>query len=326
MAATPTIDEGRLEAFMGRFVQDFGAGATIPLVLIGDKLGLYKAMADGEPVTPAELAERTGCRERYIREWLSQQAASGYMEYADGHFTLPPEQALALAHDDSPVFIPGAFQLLAAIVKDEPHVTERFRSGEGMAWGDHHHDLFEGTERFFRPGYTANLTSSWLPSLEGVVEKLEAGARVADIGCGHGASTILMAQAYPRSTFIGSDNHEGSIQAAREAAARAGVADRVTFEVATAANFGGGPYDLDLRLRRPARHGRPRRRGPARALAAGATAAPGSSSSPTPATRSRTTSTPSGARSTRPRRCSARRTRSARRSGSRSARRRASSG
>ncbi len=244
MAATPTIDEARLEAFMGRFVQDFGAGATIPLVLIGDKLGLYKAMADGEPVTPAELAERTGCRERYVREWLSQQAASGYVEYSDGQFTLPPEQALALADDDSPVFIPGAFQLLAAIVKDEPHVTERFRSGEGMPWSDHHHDLFAGTERFFRPGYIANLTSSWLPSLDGVVAKLEAGARVADIGCGHGASTILMAQAYPRSTFTGSDYHEGSIQAAREAAERAGVADRVTFEVASAKDFGGGPYDL----------------------------------------------------------------------------------
>ncbi len=244
MAATPTIDEARLEAFMGRFVQDFGAGATIPLVLIGDKLGLYKAMADGEPVTPAELAERTGCRERYVREWLSQQAASGYVEYSDGQFTLPPEQALALADDDSPVFIPGAFQLLAAIVKDEPHVTERFRSGEGMPWSDHHHDLFAGTERFFRPGYIANLTSSWLPSLDGVVAKLEAGARVADIGCGHGASTILMAQAYPSSTFTGSDYHEGSIQAAREAAERAGVADRVTFEVASAKDFGGGPYDL----------------------------------------------------------------------------------
>ena len=246
MAATPTIDEQKLEQFMGQFVQDMGAAATAPLVVIGDKLGLYKAMADGAPLTPGELAERTGCRERYLREWLCQQAASGYVEYdaADATFRLPPEQALALAHDDSPAFIPGAFQLIAAIVKDEPHITERFRSGEGFGWHEHDHDLFEGTERFFRPGYLANLVESWLPSLDGVVAKLEAGARVADIGCGHGASTILMAQAYPASTFVGTDYHEGSIEAARRAAERAGVADRVTFEVASAQGFGGGPYDL----------------------------------------------------------------------------------
>jgi 2-polyprenyl-3-methyl-5-hydroxy-6-metoxy-1,4-benzoquinol methylase len=246
MAATPTIDEAKLEAFMGRFVQDMGAAATAPLVVIGDKLGLYKAMADGAPVTPAELAERAGCRERYVREWLCQQAASGYVEYdaAGGTFSLPPEQALALAHDDSPAFIPGAFQLIAAIVKDEPHITERFRSGEGFGWHEHDHDLFEGTERFFRPGYLANLVDSWLPSLDGVVAKLEAGARVADIGCGHGASTILMAQAYPASTFVGTDYHEGSIEAARRAAERAGVADRITFEASAAKALAGGPYDL----------------------------------------------------------------------------------
>jgi 2-polyprenyl-3-methyl-5-hydroxy-6-metoxy-1,4-benzoquinol methylase len=246
MAATPTIDEQKLEQFMGQFVQDMGAAATAPLVVIGDKLGLYKAMADGTSVTPAELAERTGCRERYLREWLCQQAASGYVEYdaADATFRLPPEQALALAHDDSPAFIPGAFQLIAAIVKDEPHITERFRSGEGFGWHEHDHDLFEGTERFFRPGYLANLVESWLPSLDGVVEKLETGARVADIGCGHGASTILMAQAYPASTFVGTDYHESSIEAARRAAERAGVADRVSFEVASAKALAGGPYDL----------------------------------------------------------------------------------
>jgi 2-polyprenyl-3-methyl-5-hydroxy-6-metoxy-1,4-benzoquinol methylase len=244
MAATPTIDQAKLEAFMGQFVQDMGAAATAPLVVLGDKLGLYKAMADGTPVTPAELAERTGCRERYLREWLCQQAASGYVEYDAGAFRLPAEQALALAHDDSPVFIPGAFQLLAAIVKDEPQISERFRSGEGMGWHEHDHDLFEGTERFFRPGYLANLVDAWLPSLDGVVEKLQAGARVADIGCGHGASTILMATAFPRSSFVGSDYHEGSIEFARSAASRAGVDDRVTFEVASAKDFGGGPYDL----------------------------------------------------------------------------------
>jgi 2-polyprenyl-3-methyl-5-hydroxy-6-metoxy-1,4-benzoquinol methylase len=246
MAATPAIDEAKLEEFMGQFVQDMGACATAPLVLIGDKLGLYKAMADGEAITPAELARRTGCRERYIREWLCQQAASGYVEYdPDGEtFRLPPEQAMALADDDSPAFIPGAFQLLAAMIKDEPHITERFRSGEGFGWHEHDHDLFEGTERFFRPGYLANLVEAWLPSLEGIVDRLHAGARVADIGCGHGASTILMAKAFPASTFRGSDYHEGSIEAARRAAERAGVADRVTFEVATAKEFGGGPFDL----------------------------------------------------------------------------------
>ena len=246
MAATPSIDEQKLEQFMGQFVQDMGAAATAPLVVIGDKLGLYKAMADGEPLTPGDLAQRTGCRERYLREWLCQQAASGYVEYdaAGGTFSLPPEQALALAHDDSPAFIPGAFQLVAAIVKDEPHITERFRSGEGFGWHEHDHDLFEGTERFFRPGYLSNLVDSWLPSLDGVVEKLEAGAHVADIGCGHGASTILMAQAYPAATFVGTDYHEGSIEAARRAAERAGVADRVTFEASAAKALSGGPYDL----------------------------------------------------------------------------------
>jgi SAM-dependent methyltransferase len=245
MAATG-IDEAKLEQFMGQFVGDLGGAMTAPLVLIGDKLGLYKAMADGEPVTPAQLAERTECRERYIREWLCQQAASGYVEYdaAAGTFRLPPEQAMALADEDSPAFIPGAFQLLAAVVKDEPQITERFRSGEGMGWHEHHHDLYEGTERFFRPGYLASLVESWLPALDGVVEKLKQGAHVADIGCGHGASTILMAKAFPASTFVGSDYHDGSIQAARSAAERAGVADRVSFEVASAKDFGPGPFDL----------------------------------------------------------------------------------
>lgn len=246
MATMPTVDEARLEQFMADFVRDLGACFTAPLVLIGDKLGLYKAMADGEPVTPAELASRTDCNERYVREWLCQQAASGYVTYdaATETFRMPPEQAMALADEDSPAFIPGAFQLMAAAVKDEPHITERFRTGEGFGWHEHDHGLFEGTERFFRPGYLANLVESWLPSLDGVVAKLEAGASVADIGCGHGASTILMAQAFPRSSFVGSDYHDDSIETARRAAERAGVADRVTFEVATAKDFGGGPFDL----------------------------------------------------------------------------------
>ncbi len=241
-----TIDEAKLEEFMGQFVGDLGAALTGPLVLIGDKLGLYKAMADGEPVTPRELAERTDCRERYIREWLCQQAASGYVEYdaAYGTFRLPPEQAMALADEDSPAFIPGAFQLAAAVVKDEPHIAERFRSGDGFGWHEHHEDLFAGTERFFRPGYLANLVESWLPSLDGVVEKLTAGARVADIGCGHGASTILMAEAFPASHFVGSDYHAASIEAARAGAERRGVSDRVRFEVASAKDFTEGPFDL----------------------------------------------------------------------------------
>jgi 2-polyprenyl-3-methyl-5-hydroxy-6-metoxy-1,4-benzoquinol methylase len=246
MAVTPTIDEAKLEAFMERFVGELGACATAPMVLIGDKLGLYKAMADSEPVTPAELAERTGTNERYIREWLCQQAASEYLEYdpSDATFRLAPEQALALAVDDSPAFIPGAFQLLSAMIKDEPAITERFRSGDGFGWHEHHHDLFEGTERFFRPGYNAHLVAEWLPALEGVEDRLRAGIRVADIGCGHGVSTILMAQAYPESTFVGSDYHEGSIEAAQRAAERAHVSDRVTFEIAGAKEFGGGPFDL----------------------------------------------------------------------------------
>src|SRR4051812_49316622 len=247
MTVTPSaVDERKLEAFMARFVADLGAAATAPLVLIGDKLGLYKAMEDGQPVTSAELAERTGTRERYVREWLCQQAASGYVTYdaERGTFRLPPEQAMALADEDSPAFIPGAFQLVAAMVKDEPHITERFRTGAGFGWHEHHQDLFEGTERFFRPGYLGSLLDAWIPALEGVQAKLEAGAHVADIGCGHGASTIIMANAFPKSTFICSDYHEASIEAARRAAQRAGVADRVTFEVAGAHDFGGGPFDL----------------------------------------------------------------------------------
>jgi len=243
--ASIAIDETKLNDFMGRFVNDLGAALSVATVMLGDQLGLYKAMADGEPVTPEQLAERTGTDPRYVREWLCSQAASGYVRYdADGRFALEPEQALALAQDDSPAFIPGAFQLAAGLIKDEPRIAEAFRSGNGVGWHEHDHDLFCGTERFFRPGYIANLLANWIPALDGVEAKLRAGALVADVGCGHGASTILLAEAFPRSEFVGYDYHEESIVNAREAAARAGVGDRVSFEVSAAKDFPGSGYDL----------------------------------------------------------------------------------
>jgi SAM-dependent methyltransferase len=243
---TPPIDQDRLDAVLGRFVADFGAALSFPLVILGERLGLFRAMAAGERFTPAGLAERTATAERYVREWLSAMAAGGYVTYdvADETFRLTPEQALTMAQEDGPAYLPGAFQLAAAVVKDEPHIERVFRTGEGFGWHEHDHDLFHGTERFFRPGYVANLVPSWIPALDGVQARLEAGARVADVGCGHGASTIIMALAFPASTFVGSDYHEPSIEAARRAAERAGVADRVTFEVADAAGFGGDGYDL----------------------------------------------------------------------------------
>lgn len=238
------IDEAKLNEFIGKFAGDLGAVLHAATVLIGDKLGLYKAMADGTPVTPAELARRTGGDERYLTEWLSAQAASGYVEYADGGFHLTEEQAFALAGEDNAFFAPGGLQVAASTIKDYERTAEAIKEGRGVSWGDHHHDLYEGTDRFFRPNYIGNLVSSWLPALDGVVAKLEAGACVADVGCGHGSSTILMAQAYPNSTFLGTDPHGGSIQAARKAAAHAGVADRVQFEVAGAKDYSGESYDL----------------------------------------------------------------------------------
>ncbi len=246
MTTTTPIDEDKLNAFMGQFVQDLGAALSVATVMLGDQLGLYKAMADGQPITPDELARRTGTDARYVREWLASQAAGGYVRYDDDadRFVLEPEQALALAHDDSPAFIPGAFQLAAGLIKDEPRIAEAFRSGQGVGWHEHDHDLFCGTERFFRPGYIANLLSAWIPALDGVADKLQAGALVADVGCGHGASTIILAEAFPRSEFVGFDYHSESIAHAREAAARAGVDGRVTFEVASAKEFPGSSYDL----------------------------------------------------------------------------------
>jgi SAM-dependent methyltransferase len=241
---TQAIDEARLNEFLGRFVADLGAALSAALVVIGDKLGLYRAMGDGAPATPEELAEQTGTDTRYVREWLSNQAAGGYVSYADGRFWLSPEQSLALAQEGSPAFVPGAFQLATSLVKDEEKITRAFETGAGVGWHEHHHDLFAGTERFFRPGYAANLVSSWIPALDGAQPKLQAGARVADVGCGHGASTILMAQAYPRSEFVGFDYHPASIDHARQAASEAGLDGRVSFEVAPAKQYPGDGYDL----------------------------------------------------------------------------------
>jgi SAM-dependent methyltransferase len=241
------IDQAKLDEFLGRFVGDLGAALSAALVVIGDRLGLYRAMADSsEPLRPSELAERTGTDPRYVREWLSNQAAGGYVNYDPGtdRFSLSPEQAFALAQEDSPAFVPGAFQLATALVKDEEKISRAFVEGHGVGWHEHHHDLFAGTERFFRPGYAANLVSSWIPALDGVEAKLRAGALVADIGCGHGASTILMAQAFPRSELVGFDYHEPSIEHARRAAAEAGVEARVSFEVAPAKQYPGDGYDL----------------------------------------------------------------------------------
>jgi 2-polyprenyl-3-methyl-5-hydroxy-6-metoxy-1,4-benzoquinol methylase len=240
------IDGAKLEAFVFRAVDEVGATLNAALVVMGDKLGLYRALAGAGPLTPDELASRTGTRERYVREWLNNQAAGGYVEYdpASGRYTLPPEQAMALTDEDSPAYLPGFFQIALGSVLDSPRITEAVKSGEGVGWHEHHHDVFEGCERFFRPGYNANLLTAWLPALDGVVEKLEQGSKVADVGCGHGASTILMATAFPNSTFVGSDYHAGSIETARTRAEEAGIADRVTFEVAPAAGYSGKGYDL----------------------------------------------------------------------------------
>jgi SAM-dependent methyltransferase len=239
------IDQDKLNQFLGQVVGELGAAMNAALVLIGEKLGLYKAMAGVGPITPAALAEKTGTDQRYVREWLSAQAAGGFVTYdaATQTLTLPNEQAFALAVEDSPAYLPGAFHIVSAIMKDEPKLTEAFRSGDGVGWDEHDAALFVGTERFFRPNYAANLVSNWIPALHGVEEKLKQGARVADIGCGHGASTVLMAQAYPASRFVGFDYHGPSIGFARRAAARAGVKN-ASFEVATAQDFHGAKYDF----------------------------------------------------------------------------------
>ncbi len=240
------IDEAKLNDFMGKVVGDVGAAMSAALVVIGDRLGLYKAMAARGAVTPSELAGATGTSERYVREWLNAQAAGGYVAYdaKSGRYLLPPEQAFALAEDLSPASCPGVFMVARAMWDSIDRATENFRSGAGLAWGEQHPCLFEGTERFFRAGYIGNLLASWIPALDGVPAKLEAGARVADVGCGLGASTILMAKAFPRSRFWGFDSHEGSIALARKRASDAGVADRVSFAVASSTDYPGDGYDL----------------------------------------------------------------------------------
>jgi SAM-dependent methyltransferase len=239
------VDEAKLNEFLGQFVADLGATANAAMVVIGHRLGLYRTLADAPTLTAAELAERSGTTPRYVTEWLAAQAASGYVTVTDdGRFTLSAEQALALSDPDGPVYLPGAFVLALAALRAEPRISEAFRTGAGLAWHDQDGEVFDGCEQFFAPGYRANLVQSWIPALDGVEAKLRAGAKVADVGCGHGASTRIMAQAYPASTFTGYDYHAASIERASKAAADAGLGERTRFAVAPADQFPGTGYDL----------------------------------------------------------------------------------
>jgi SAM-dependent methyltransferase len=242
----PGLDGEKVEQLFFGFVHDLGAVMHAATVLVGDRVGLYRAMADSEWVTASELARRTDTDERYVAEWLAAQAAAGYAEYdpATSRFRLSKEQAFALTDEYNPLFFPGGFQVAASAIKDVGLIVDAFRDGHGVGWGDHHPDLFEGTDRFFRPNYIANLTTSWIPALDGVEHKLRTGARVADVGCGYGASTVLMASAFPASSFAGYDAHAPSIEAARRVADDAGVASRCRFDVAAAADYPGRGYDL----------------------------------------------------------------------------------
>jgi SAM-dependent methyltransferase len=240
------VDEERLHALAGQMVGDMGAALSAVLVRIGDRLGLYRSMVGAGSLTSDQLADRTACAERYVREWLNNQAAGGYVDYdpATGTYELSDEQAMLLAEEDSPLFLQGGFDFLEAAYSAEPKILDAFRTGRGVGWHEHHPCLFPAVARFFRSGYRANLLSSWLPALDDVVQKLEAGASVADVGCGHATTTIMMAMAFPNSTFVGFDYHDGSIAAARKAAAEAGVAERCSFEVASAKDYPGTDYDL----------------------------------------------------------------------------------
>jgi 2-polyprenyl-3-methyl-5-hydroxy-6-metoxy-1,4-benzoquinol methylase len=245
-AAATTVDEARLEQVLGQAVTDIGAAMNGVLVMMGGELGLWKALAGAGPLTCAEIAERSDVAERYVREWASAQAASGYLTYdADADtFALSPEQAMAFADEDSPVYLLGGYHLISSAFKDRERIEERFRSGDGFGWHEHDPELFLGTEQFFRPGYRAHLVAEWIPALDGIEEKLQSGAKVADIGCGHGISTILMAQAYPESTFHGFDYHDASIERAKQIAAAEGVSENTEFEVAAGKEFDGDGYDL----------------------------------------------------------------------------------
>ncbi|HET7106529.1 MAG TPA: class I SAM-dependent methyltransferase [Candidatus Acidoferrum sp.] len=240
-----SLDMDKLNAFVGQFVGDLGAAVHSGMVVIGEKLGLYKALAKG-PLSSTELAAKTKTDERYVREWLASQAAGGYVTYDEKtrKFSLSEEQAFALSNEDSPAYIPGAFQLALGSLAAVPRIIESFRSGAGMGWHEHEEDVFHGCEKFFRPSYAANLVASWIPSLQGVRAKLEAGARVADVGCGKGASTVLMAKAFPKSQFFAFDYHDASIEAARATAEKQGLGIRVNFGVAKAKEFPGRDYDL----------------------------------------------------------------------------------
>ncbi|WP_119459923.1 class I SAM-dependent methyltransferase [Rhodospirillaceae bacterium SYSU D60014] len=240
------VDAAKIEAFMGQVVADMSAGMSGVMANLGHKLGLYRAMAGAGPMTPAELARKTNTHERYVLEWLNNQAAGGYVEYDPKARTyrLPEEHAMVLANAGSPVFMAPGFDTVSSLWLDEDKVADALRTGKGIGWHEHHHRLFCGTEAFFRPGYRANLVDSWIPALDGIEAKLKVGGKVADVGCGHGASTIVMAQAYPNTTFVASDYHGESIETARQRAEEAGVADRIRFEVASAKDFSGTGYDL----------------------------------------------------------------------------------
>lgn len=245
-ATSTPIDEAKLNGIIGQAITDFGGTLTAGLVVVGDKLGLYKALAGLGPVTPAELATSTHTSERYLRHWLVNQAASGYIDYSpeSGKYTLSPEQAMVFADEDSPAAMPGGFELVTSAIKAAPRIAAAMQDGTGLNWADHDPGLFTGTARFFKPGYIGNIVQNWVPALTGIQAKLEDGGTVADVGCGFGTSTIVLAKAYPKARIFGFDNHAPSIDAARTAAREAGVADRVTFDVAAAQEFPGNGYDL----------------------------------------------------------------------------------